>query len=189
MSDALLYVSFVENIKTGWFHFFAIFSIVFALSYISLVRFFTVKKVPSGVPKGLEHLAKKESKVENKPFIILISMSIAFLVAATAIQTNFLILLDSSYGYMASLVILLVVCIVLLIPFYKFLDKNISNRIFTNLISFGIIWIPFFMIKHNASSLGNIPQSLFLVINIIGGEPFLILGIIFSIIAGSYLKK
>ena len=42
MSDALLYVSFVENIKTGWFHFCNI-SIVFALSYISLVRFLQSK--------------------------------------------------------------------------------------------------------------------------------------------------
>lgn len=183
----------IASLKSGWPQFLAIFSIVFALCYISLSRFFTEKRYPEGTPNTDYARAivggKTVSVMTHKPFVILISAGIAFLVAAGAIQTNFFMIVDNSYGFVLSAGIILAIYTVLLIPIYKFVDAHVGNRIFTNIAVFGLAWASCFMMRIAAANSGTTPVAWFNIITIFGGIPVLIIGLIVAGLLGYFFKK
>ncbi len=184
--------NFLTNLQSGWMTFFVVFAISFSFIYMGLAKFFT--KGGENVLKPMEggkYLKQTKTKtyVENKNFIILISAGIAFLIASSAIQTGFFLVMNNSYGFVLSAGIILAIYTILLIPIYKFIDKNIGNRIFTNIIVFGLFWVSSLLMFITANKSEGIPVAWMLVLKIIVGEFIFVLGIILAIILGVLFKK
>lgn len=109
-----------EILENEWVVFAGVFLLVFALVYMSLVNFFSRKK--------RKYYWEPEEKVlENKAPIAVIALVIAFFTAATFVQQGFL------YGVFGEAIagwvflIVLIVIIILTLPFYKALKKNIGT--------------------------------------------------------------
>ncbi|MFW5847209.1 MAG: hypothetical protein ACOCUU_03575 [Nanoarchaeota archaeon] len=103
------------------FIFIGVFILVFALSYIALGRFFS-KKEKSKFPW-------EEDKImtENNGVLIVMALAIAFFSASAAVRSQWMMQFfgEALSGFV--LLMLFVVMIILLVPFYKSLRDNIGR--------------------------------------------------------------
>lgn len=171
--------------ENEWFVFAGVFLVVFALVYIALANFFRKKTRGS-------YWGSEESFIDNKPAVGVISFIIAFFSAAAFVQKG---LLQGIFGEAITswvLLLSLIVVIIITIPFYKALKKNVGG-FFAILIFIACVWFVLTFVI-NLSMLEDLPFSFGVsdsfseVYEVITNPVTLV---IFLIIAGSFalLKK
>ncbi len=187
----LSFQNLMYNLQNDWLGFAVVFAIVFAVVYIGISKFFMKDEgmIDKQIRHGFSKSVQGKRYVENKPFIIIISVGVALLTAASVVQMGLLRIIDSGYGFVFSAGIIFIVFSILMIPFYKFIDKNIENRIFTNLISVVAFWATMFIMKNRALYLQNISYEWIRMLRTFASVPMLLLGLVGAVILGLIFKK
>tara|TARA_Y100000310_G_C20667737_1_gene808538 strand:- start:1566 stop:2198 length:633 start_codon:yes stop_codon:yes gene_type:complete len=123
-----------EIMQNEWFVFAGVFLIIFALVYMALINFFTKMN------RKKYYWGEDDSFLQNRPIIIIISAIIALFSAAAFIQQD---LISSFFGEAVAMWVFLlmsIVMIILTIPFYKVLKKNVGGTLAILIFLIGI-WL------------------------------------------------
>lgn len=132
------FYSVEEFLESEWAIFAGAFLLIFAMTFFALSRYFT-KREKSWAPW------ERERKVlENKPIIAVISLVISFFGASAVVRSEWMIKLFGDFVSGFTLIMLLIVLLLLLIPFYKALKVNIGRIPAVIVFVFGL-W---FMLKY-----------------------------------------
>lgn len=162
-----------------WVIFTAIFLVLFTITFMSLSNFFSKKKV-----ERPSYWEKKEIKIlENKPAIVVISLAVALLGAMAITRSEFFSRFIGEA--MASWVLLLVLIIIVLItiPFFKALSKNIGFG--PALVIFvAIIWgvLKYFLNPYEMNFYYDIPIGILDAYDFVASVPFLVVSLIVAIV-------
>ena len=165
--------------RNEWVIFTAIFLVLFTITFMSLSNFFSKKKV-----ERPSYWEKKEIKVlENKSAIVVISLAVALLGAISITRSEYFSRFIGEA--MASWVLLLVLIVIILItiPFFKALSKNIGFG--PALVIFVlIIWfvLKYFLNPYEMNFYYDIPVGILDVYDFVTSLPVLIISLIVSVV-------
>ena len=104
-----------------WVVFGGIFILTFILVYIALVNFFTKTDKPQFPWE------KGAKRVENQQALIILALVVAFFASAAVVRNAWMVGLFGEAVSSFILVLLFVVMVILIVPFYKALKKNIGR--------------------------------------------------------------
>lgn len=167
--------------QNEWVIFTAIFLVLFILSYMSLSNFFSKTKT-----ERPSYWEKKEIKIlENKSAIVILSLIVAFMGAISITRSEYFSRFIGEA--MASWVLLLVLIVIVLItiPFFKALKKNIGFG--PALVLFIIIvWsiLKYFLNPYEMDFYYKIPVHVLDIYDTIVSLPVLIASLVVAVIIG-----
>jgi len=139
-----------ELLENEWFVFAIIFLITFGFVYLSLSKFFTTKE------KHPIYDWKIEKKLAKGP-VVLISICVAALFSAMVMRSDFFTGYLGESVSMIIFVFILILFLVLMVPFYKFLNKSLGGF---GGIGLGIILIILWIFSQQMSLYEFIPYNL-----------------------------
>lgn len=120
-----------EFLQNEWIVFIGVFLLIFAMVFLALSNFFTRSK-----KKG--SFLEPDKNLENKAIPGVIALVIAFFSAATFVRQN---LIEGIFGEALTawiFLLVLIVLVILSIPFYKALKKNVGGGIAIFIIVVGL---------------------------------------------------
>jgi hypothetical protein len=124
--------------------FFVVFLIGFTVSYTGLKKFFTVEK--SSGPNKLTGRWENGGKfVENKKAVIVISLCIALLMAFGIMRSGWLFYYFGDIAGIVFSVMVMLIIIIILIPFYKAFE-NAVGKLIAGILMGPAIWFVLMMV-------------------------------------------